>query len=377
MLDVQTEKPLELKIALFTPGQNPYSETFVQAHKKQLQDKVYYYFGTGTSTRIEGEPAIFTKGSMWSQKLANTISGSKLSFKDALLKKSLLKNKIDVVLVEYGLHAHKVLSAIRSSNLPMVVHFHGYDASAYEAYEKTNNYKEVFDYASKIVAVSTVMVEMLKEKGCPEDKLVLNPCGPAGVFSEVVPKFSEKQFLAMGRFTDKKAPYYSILAFSEVLKEHPDARLLFAGEGALLNTCRNLTRYLNIENAVKFVGVISQQEFMDYLSGSLAFVQHSVRAENGDMEGTPVTVQEASLAGIPVISTRHAGITDVVVHGKTGLLCDEHDVDGMAKNMLELLDSTEKAREMGMAGRKHISENHSLEKHIAVLQKTLENSVSS
>jgi colanic acid/amylovoran biosynthesis glycosyltransferase len=129
-----------------------------------------------------------------------------------------------------------------------------------------------------------------------------------------------------------------------------------------------------LEKNVQFLGVISVEEFKKELSQSAAFVQHSVRASNGDMEGTPVSIMEAGLAGIPVISTYHAGISDVIVHNKTGLLCKEHDVDGMAKHMIKVLDNLDFAKTLGANNRLRIKEHFSLEQHINLLQKTLESS---
>ena len=77
--------------------------------------------------------------------------------------------------------------------------------------------------------------------------------------------------------------------------------------------------------------------------GARAYVQHSVVCSNGNAEGTPNAVVEGSASGLPVISTRHKGIVDAVVDGETGLLVDEHDVQGMADAMVRLVDSPELA----------------------------------
>src|SRR5690606_28305196 len=95
--------------------------------------------------------------------------------------------------------------------------------------EKHNKYKEVFQYASKVIAVSKKMEKMLLELGCPREKLVYNVYGPQPEFLKVQPTFSKKQFVAIGRFTDKKAPYYTLMAFKEAIKNHPDATLIMAG----------------------------------------------------------------------------------------------------------------------------------------------------
>jgi len=126
---------------------------------------------------------------------------------------------------------------------------------------------------------------------------------------------------------------------------------------------------------IPFLGVITPEFYRELLSNSLAFVQHSITADNGDMEGTPVALSEASIAGLPVISTFHAGIPDVIVHGKTGLLSHEHDVEDMANNMLQVLNDKELAKKMGASGKQYMRENFSLDKHIKILQNLLEQAV--
>src|SRR5690606_25159636 len=147
------------------------------------------------------------------------------------------------------------------------------------------------------------------------------------------PQFTEKSFLSVGRFVSKKAHYLTILAFNEVLKKHPDAKLYLAGDGDLYEACINITNSLKIQNNVCFLGVIEIDQYLELLNKCYGYVQHSITALNGDKEGTPVSILEASIAGIPVISTRHSGIKDVIIEGKTGYLVDEFDINKMAESM--------------------------------------------
>ena len=88
-----------------------------------------------------------------------------------------------------------------------------------------------------------------------------------------------------------------------------------------------------------------------------------------------MAVMESSAAGVPVVSTRHAGIPDVVIDGETGLLVDEHDVDGMAQAMLKLLEDRQLAVEMGAKGRDFILKNFSRQKHLALLSRIVLDSI--
>jgi glycosyltransferase involved in cell wall biosynthesis len=361
-----------INIGLFTPNQNPYSETFVQAHKNLLKDEVFYYYGSGLGTQLEGYPVLASGFKRLKLKILSfLLNKPPVYIKNRIIIDSLKKRRIHVVLAEFGIHAHNILPIIKEAKIPLVVHFHGFDASVTEAIEKCGNYSAIFEYASTVVVVSRKMEEMLIDLGCRAEKLLYNPCGPRPEFEEVTPTFSKNQFIGIGRFVDKKATYYTILAFEKVLKKHPRAQLILAGDGMLLNTSQNLVKFLKIEENVHFKGVITTEDFKKHLEVSVAFVQHSIRAANGDMEGTPVSIVEAGLAGLPVIATAHAGIADVIVHGETGLLCEEHDVDTMALHMISILDDNVLAREMGHKNRKRIKEHFSLEKHIQLLQQAL------
>jgi colanic acid/amylovoran biosynthesis glycosyltransferase len=362
-----------MNIAIFTPSRNVYSETFIQAHKRYLKGNVSYYYGPGFDKQLESSETLVSKQVNYFYMLIKILFKKPSDFvKRKSIIHSLKKKNIDVILVEYGTHAHEMVSLIEETEIPMVVHFHGYDASMFDVVSRSNSYKEVFAYASKVIAVSRKMEQMLLDMGCSREKLVYNVYGPQIEFEAVVPTFKNKQFIGIGRFTDKKAPYYTILAFKEVIKKHPDAKLLLAGDGLLFNSCQNLIKHYNLDDNVKLLGVIKPEEFRELLKVSLAFVQHSIRASNGDMEGTPLAILEASIAGLPVISTMHAGIPDVIIHEQTGFLSEEHDIKKMASHMLCLLDNVELAKRFGAAGKLNVSTNFNMKRHIDSLQLILE-----
>jgi glycosyltransferase involved in cell wall biosynthesis len=105
----------------------------------------------------------------------------------------------------------------------------------------------------------------------------------------------------------------------------------------------------------------------DFVSNQLAraniFLQHSVVAPNGDQEGAPTSIQEAMAAGAHVISTRHAGIPDLVVEGKTGTLVDEGDEDGFVAAIEKALANPDSTRAMGAAG--HLRAKARFEMHLS------------
>lgn len=363
----------ENRIAIVSPSKWAYSETFIQAQKNELSGQVYYYYGAELPEFLEGHGCLSNDKIFFLNKLKQKIKLTNLNSKEEALIKSFKQNKIQVVLAHYGPTGHRLVDICSLLKIPLVTHFHGYDASEYQIVNDYNFYKKLFLYSSKIIAVSRVMETKLIEMGCAKEKIIYNVYGPKKAFEDITPTYKKKQFLSVGRFTDKKAPYYTIMGFQKVIEKHPDAKLLMAGDGALLNMCKNLVKQLYLDNNVIFLGVITPNEYMSLLSESLAFVQHSIIADNGDMEGTPVSILEASAAGLPIISTYHAGIPDVIINDKTGLLCDEHDIETMSINMLRVLNDIDYAQQLGKEGKLNIKENFSIEQHISNLNDILEN----
>lgn len=362
---------MNANIAIVSPNKKAYSETFIQAQKKYLKGTVFYYFGGVIPSHLEVGTLKLSLFSRLVFKIKKKFKYTELSYNEYALVKSFKQHNIQVVLVQYGTTAHHLIRVCKLLNIPLITHFHGYDAGIYEVIKAHENYKKVFEYSSFIIAVSKKMEQNLLDLGCLREKLIYNVYGPQPEFFEVIPQFSKKQLIAIGRFTDKKAPYYTILAFKEVVKKIPDAELIMAGDGVLFDVCKNLVAFYGLENHIKLVGVITPEKFRAYLSESMAFVQHSITPLSGDMEGTPLAVLETSAAGLPVIATNHAGIPDVIIDNETGFLVDEHDVEGMASKMIQILENPALAKEMGLKGKENIQNNFTLQRYIDVLDKLI------
>ena len=365
-------------IAIISPEQAPYSATFIKAHIDLLPADVRHLFGIFFPTgSADGQYVLreneFLRKAFYKLKLIRTYQGL---LKEPPLARYLRQEKVQSVLAEFGPVGAEVLRVCQRLHLPLIVHFHGYDAYAHvflDQYKKL--YQEMFEYASYLIVVSQHMKDQLLRLGAPEDKLVLNPYGPHDAFFEINSTFETKTFVAVGRFVEKKAPHYTLAAFKKVLEKVPEARLVMAGDGPLLPTCRELVRQGGIQSAVTFVGAASHQEIINLYTMAYCFVQHSVVASNGDSEGTPVAILEAQAAGLPVVSTRHAGIQDVIMHEETGFLVGEQDVEAMARFMIALTQDTALTKRLGQKGRERVKEHYTMSKHIATINHIIKASI--
>lgn len=289
------------------------------------------------------------------------------------LQKRLIVDKPDVVLAEYGTMGAEIAEACEQAGVPLVVHFHGFDAHRTDYITHYGNYAELFRYAAALVVVSRAMEQQLLAIGAPRAKVIYNCYGiDVGHFVPGDPSAAPPHFLAVGRFAEKKAPHLTIQAFNSALQQRPEAKMTMVGQGKLWDRCQHLVEELGIGHAVDLCGVRTPDQIVELMHRSRAFVQHSVVPADNDHEGTPLAVLEAMASAVPVIATRHAGIADVVAHGERGLLCEEHDIEAMAANMVRMIDAPQEARAMGLAGRAYVEQHHRVEVQVANLQEILE-----
>lgn len=369
-----------MKICITRSEQYSYSETFIRDQLKGLSAlaEVYPIHTSRLPERTE-EGTLLSPGFFWVlHKIIKTITGKRNNyFSHYGLKKYFTANHIDVVLANYGLTAAHLVPVCRDMNIPLIAIFHGHDASdkkLVSAYQK--RYQELFTYASTIIAVSADMKEKLIAQGASPEKVKVLSCGVNVSKFKPSSRKKEKVFLAVGRFVHKKGPLFTIRAFHETWKKHPEARLIMVGaHSGLYKECLKLALSLDMQDVVSFPGVLKHEAVSELMDKAFAFVQHSVTAANGDMEGTPVGILEAASAGLPVVSTFHGGIKEAVINGTTGFLVPESDVNAMAMYMIKLLEDEHLVSGMRSAARNHMLKHYDQEKQIKKLYACLQEAV--
>ncbi|MEP0984476.1 glycosyltransferase [Ekhidna sp.] len=354
------------KFAIIAPNKPALSETFIQAHLEYLEPD-YFFYG-GSIPLFCNEKSIQPFWLRGLRRMVGEIKNRPNWHDLVAFRNKLKREKVNVILVEYGTLGASIANVCKDLEIQLVVHFHGIDATKKA---DSSGYEKMFQVATTIIAVSNTMKEDLIGLGCPTEKIVVNPCGPNPVFEQVNTNYEKQNIIALGRFVNKKAPYYLVLAFKKISKKFPDARLTMVGDGPLKEVCTNLIQYLKLNDKIQLVGARNKEEIIKYFNESSIFIQHSIESEDGDKEGSPVAVMEAGLAALPIISTRHAGINETVVDNITGFLVDEHDVDTFAEKLEELLTSGEMRKEMGMKGRQHVKNHFSMENHISILNQII------
>ena len=184
-------------------GSLSYSETFIKAHVDGLQAKlinIYDYYPFPFLHNLSRDS--FSKsGAILLKRILNKTAQHKAK---AFFK----KNNIGLILAEYGVTGALAVELCQATDIPLVVHFHGFDA-----YEKEilniygSSYQEMFSYAKAIIAVSRDMERQLISLGAPTEKVHYNTYGiNTKAFAQVAPQEAPPTLLAVGRFTEKKRP---------------------------------------------------------------------------------------------------------------------------------------------------------------------------
>jgi glycosyltransferase involved in cell wall biosynthesis len=164
------------------------------------------------------------------------------------------------------------------------------------------------------------------------------------------------------RLAEKKGVEYGIRAVSEALKKSQHVEYKIAGDGPLKGKLQSLIAELKVGDKIELVGWKSQGEIADLLEKSDILLAPSVTTENGDEEGIPGVIMEAFAHGLPVVSTCHASIPEVVKDGESGVLVPERDVDGLAEKLKFLIAQPGLRAAMGRKGRDFVDEHYNIEK---------------
>lgn len=360
-----------LRLLAFVPSGRAPSETFIRANLRGLPFETVAYFGDEFSWRRPLQLSY-----------AVSVSLSKVLYKLGLRKfgtfpPSLVAwflcchHRPNALIVEFGFHAVRMMEGAAWSGIPLVVQFHGADAFARNrVLPLRERYRRLFRITAGVVVKSEPMRRQLIHVGARPSQLVVSPCGAdSSLFYGAMPESAPPCFIAVGRFVPKKAPLLSIRAFAAACADvssdlSRELRLVMVGEGPLLSEARQLVDELDLKDQISFPGLRSPHEVAELMRTCRGFVQHSMLAPDGDSEGSPVSVVEAQLSGLPVVSTRHAGIPEVVLEGETGFLVDEGDVFGMAAHIVRLANEPGLAGCLGSAASRRASSFFTIQHHL-------------
>lgn len=278
----------------------------------------------------------------------------------------LMNKKYDIIHCQYGTigrewaHIKEMLAA------KLFVSFRGYDLMRMVLEYGSCVYNELFAKGDVFLPVCRHFTEKLEELGCPDQKIQVLYSGidiQKYQYRERTFNFQENiELLSVGRLVEKKGIKYAIYAVEKLVKQYPHLRYTIVGTGKIEEELKQLCQALKLENNITFISRLTDDEMRDIYAKAQIFILPCRQAQNHDQEGIPNVLKEAMATGLPVISTRHSGIPELVQDGVSGFLAPEKDVDALVEKCEYLITHPQRCAEMGRAGRRYVEEYFDIKK---------------
>lgn len=165
----------------------------------------------------------------------------------------------------------------------------------------------------------------------------------------------KKVIVSVGRLVHRKGQDTLIESFPEIVREIPNAHLLFIGEGPYEKYLKKRVKALNLADRVTFIGRVQYVQLPKYICVGDVFAMPSrSRLAGLEVEGLGIVYLEASACGLPVIGGNSGGAPDALLEGVTGFAVDGTSAQDVADAAIKILRDPQLAKSMGTAGREWI-----------------------
>lgn len=172
-------------------------------------------------------------------------------------------------------------------------------------------------------------------------------------------------FFVPRRLTKKNGVIYPILALPAVLEKFPNARVVFAGTGEMMDDMKAKAAELGIADRVTLVGAVDHSEMVEYYALSNVALVPSIYSA-GVEEATSISALEAMGSGVPLIACAVGGLKEIIEDGVDGLLVEEQNVEELSDAMIRLLANPEEGQRLADTARAKIVADYS---HFAAAEK--------
>lgn len=165
----------------------------------------------------------------------------------------------------------------------------------------------------------------------------------------------KRVIVSVGRLVHRKGQDTLVEALPLILKENPDAHLLFVGVGPHLEYIHKRAIQLDVLSHISFVGRVPYSELPRFISvGEIFAMPSRSRLAGLEVEGLGIVYLEASACELPVVGGLSGGAPDAVLQGETGYSVDGLNPIAVADAVNRLLADPELAKSMGKRGRQWI-----------------------
>ena len=292
-----------------------------------------------------------------------------------------LTEPYDIIHCQFGTQGFRGIW-FRIANCPqakLITIFRGHDISRFVKEQGAEIYQELFQAGDFFLANCEFFRQKAIRLGCPPEQITVHFSGldvSKFIFKPRFLSLNDKiRVVTTGRLVEKKGIEYVIRAVAHLAKQYPMLEYHIIGEGPLRSDLEQLIQSLEVSHVVKILGWKTEHEIIEILDQSHIFVAPSVTSQEGDQDAPINVLKEAMAMGLPVISTHHGGIPELVEHGVSGFLVPERDVETLVERLSDLIEHPECWEAMGRAGRLFVETHFDLDvlndRLVALYQKLL------
>ncbi|WP_432413954.1 glycosyltransferase [Pantoea allii] len=248
----------------------------------------------------------------------------------------------DVFLVHFG-YAGALANKLRELGIlkgKQATVFHGADISRRHILdEHKQDYRNLFQQSELMLPISHLWQNKLIAMGCPPEKIHVTRMGIEPEKFNFQPRdafHKPLRIVSVARLTEKKGLDVAVKASAILKQRGGQFQYTIIGNGDQDQMMRDFIAHEEMDDCVTMPGFKPQEEIRKALNEADIFLLPSKTAADGDMEGIPVALMEAMAVGLPVVSTFHSGIPELIEHNVSGWLVKEDDAEALADTLLKL-----------------------------------------
>lgn len=242
--------------------------------------------------------------------------------------------------------------------------FYGYDLTSYPRRHGREVFAPLLARGDLFLPLCGVFRDHLLNLDCDPRRIRIHHIGVDCTRFQFAPRTpppdGQVQLITVARLAEKKGLSYGIQAVARLLAKCPKLRYVIVGTGPLRGALQSQIDALGVGQSITLAGPRNRDDIARMLADAHLFVAPSVTASDGDQEGTPTALMEAAAVGLPVVSTLHSGIPEIVAEGVSGYLVPEREVGALAERVEHLLDHPELWPNFGRAGREIIEQQFNI-----------------
>jgi colanic acid/amylovoran biosynthesis glycosyltransferase len=271
-------------------------------------------------------------------------------------------------------HAHFGSSVLPARHIaallgiPLIVTYHGLDIAVRPTSSaEVERRRTAFAVADRVIAISGYIAHLLRDAGCPPDKIISHNIGiDTTLFTPGNGPRAADRVLFVGRLVAKKGVIHLLRAMERVQSVRPATELVICGDGGLRASLEAESRGRGVR--ATFLGVRTPDQVRDLMREATVVCGPSIADARGNNEGLGMVFIEAQACASPVVVSTAGGAAEGVVDGETGLVFPPGDDAQLADRLLTLLGDPALRRRMGEAARAHVLRNFDLAIQTAKLE---------